>query len=63
LQSTAGASGIQVVRDDEQASILRMELSAGEIEWVVFNPEAASVQVAGNEIAKPFDYFIEQPKQ
>jgi len=63
LQATAGASGIQVVRDDASASILRMELSPGKIEWVVFNPEAASVQVAGKEIAKPFDYFIEQPKQ
>lgn len=63
LQATAGASGIQVIRDDAPVSILRMELSPGKIEWVVFNPEAASVQVAGNEIAKPFDYFIEQPKQ
>ncbi|MFM9009482.1 MAG: hypothetical protein ACKON8_01040 [Planctomycetota bacterium] len=39
LQASAHAAGITVLRDDEEASILRLEMQPGRIEWVVFNPD------------------------
>lgn len=59
LQATAGASGIQVMRDDAQASVLRLEMTKGKVEWIVFNPNAAQVPVAGKEILNKFDYIRE----
>ncbi|MFM7207250.1 MAG: hypothetical protein ACKO4T_11355 [Planctomycetaceae bacterium] len=38
LQATAHAAGIRVIRDDEAATILRLELEPGSVEWAVFNP-------------------------
>lgn len=56
LQATAGASGIQVVRDDPEASLLRLEMSPGKVEWVLFNPGAVNVEVAGMPTRKPYEY-------
>ncbi len=43
LQATAHASGIRAVRDDPAASILRLELEPGRVEWVVFNPRSKAL--------------------
>lgn len=59
LQATAGASGIQVVRDDPEASVLRLEMSPGTVEWVLFNPSETTVAVAGQSIRKPYEYLQE----
>jgi len=59
LQATAGASGIQVVRDDVEASVLRLEMTPGKVEWVLFNPSETTVAVAGQSIRKPYEYLQE----
>lgn len=55
--ATAGAAGIQVVRDDPAASVVRMELNPGNVEWVVFNPGGEAIQVGERELKKEYDYF------
>jgi hypothetical protein len=60
LQATAGASGIKIVRDDPQASVLRLELEPGTVEWVAFNREKAPIQL-GSEVSRdPLDYLMER---
>lgn len=39
LQATAHASGIRLLRDSPELSVLRLELDPYRIEWIVFNPE------------------------
>lgn len=56
LQATAHASGIRVIRDDPEATILRLELQPGEVEWVVFNPAGATLQLDEVETDKPYQY-------
>ena len=56
LQATAHASGINVIRDDPEATILRLELQPGEIEWVVFNPSEATLQVDQKATNRPYQY-------
>jgi hypothetical protein len=46
-----------VVRDDAQASILRLELEPGRVEWVVFNPEARPLEVGPLRTSEPLAYF------
>jgi hypothetical protein len=57
LQATAHASGIKVVRDDTEASILQLEFEAGHVEWVLFNPGARSLKVDSIETSEPMVYF------
>lgn len=59
LQATAGASGIRVVRDDPEASLLRLERSPGTVEWVLFNPAETAVEVAGRVTRKACEYVHE----
>ena len=56
LQATAHASGIKVVRDDVEATILRLELEAGRVEWVAFNPDAKLLTVGENQTTEPMVY-------
>ncbi|MDA7667582.1 hypothetical protein N8611_01110, partial [bacterium] len=56
LQATAHASGIQVLQDSPDVSVLRLELSPGQVEWVVFNPSAKTVKVAGSNTRDPLLY-------
>lgn len=56
LQATAHASGIKVIRDDVEATILRLELEAGRVEWVVFNPDAKLLTVGENQTTEPMVY-------
>ena len=57
LQSTVGASGISVLRDDIETTILRIELAEDEIEWIVFNPQSKPVSVDNLEIIRPYAYI------
>ncbi len=59
LQATAHASGIRVVRDDLDATVLRLEMSPGVVDWVVFNPGGNEVEVAGGRTRKPYDHVRE----
>lgn len=55
-QATAHASGIEVVRDDVEASILRLELEDGRVEYVVFNRSRQELDVDGAAVTQPFAY-------
>jgi hypothetical protein len=57
LQATAHASGIKVVRDDTEASILRLELEAGHVEWVAFNPQSKSLKMDSIVTNDPLGYW------
>jgi len=57
LQATAGAAGIRVLRDDVDASVLRLEFDKGSIEHVVFNPTEQDVELGPVNTNKPYAYF------
>jgi hypothetical protein len=57
LQATAHASGITAIRDDAEASILRLELEPGRMEWAVFNPQARSLEIESRHTSEPLAYF------
>ena len=57
LQATAHASGIQVIRDDAEASVLRLDLESGRTEWVVFNPQTEPIQAGAIETSAPLAYI------
>jgi hypothetical protein len=59
LQATAHASGIRVIRDDPDVSILRLELEPGRVEWVVFNPEGQPVEFGPGKTQNPLAYHSE----
>ena len=52
LQATAHASGIQVIRDDAEASILRLNLEPNKVEWVAFNPLGKSSKLESRKSAR-----------
>ncbi|MFM7322123.1 MAG: hypothetical protein ACKO5K_11445 [Armatimonadota bacterium] len=54
LHATAGASGITAVRDDASVSLLRVETTPGRVEWVLFNPNRETVEVAGKSTREPY---------
>jgi hypothetical protein len=57
LQATAHALGIEVIRDDADASVLRLELESGRTEWVVFNPQTETIRAAGIETSEPLAHI------
>lgn len=59
-QATAHASGIRVLRDDPDASILKLELEPGRVEWVVFNPSAQALEFGGHRSSESFIYQDER---
>lgn len=59
LKDTAGAAGITVLRDDVEASILRLEMEPGRVEWLVFNPRQMPLQAGGSETRRPFAYVAQ----
>ena len=63
LQATAHASGIEVIRDDAEVSILRLELEAGNVEWVVFNPFEKDIDVESGRIHAPYCYVNEKGQE
>ena len=56
LQATAHASGIQILKDSPEVSVLRLELAPGQVEWVVFNPEMKPLQIENLQSVSPFLY-------
>jgi hypothetical protein len=56
LQATAGASGMRVVQDAPEVTVLRLKMTPGRVEWVLFNAGQTAVQFAGQATRKPFDY-------
>ena len=58
LAALAGASGIQVIRDELEATVLRFEFEPGRVEWVAFNPERRSLQVDSLKTKKPMVYHV-----
>ncbi len=59
LQNTAYASGIEVIRDDATASILKLAFEEGSSEYVVFNPTEQEISVGGKTVEKAWAYFSE----
>ena len=56
LQATAHASGIQIIKDSSEATVLRLELTPGQIEWIVFNPTGTEIEFAGHNTMDPLLY-------
>ena len=56
LAALAGASGIQVIRDELNVTILRFEFEPGQVEWVAFNPDRQNLQVDFLNTKEPFVY-------
>ena len=59
LQNTAYASGIEVIRDDSAASILKLAFEEGSSEYVVFNPTEQEISIGGKTVEKTWAYFSE----
>jgi len=57
LAATAGASGIEVIRDDIETTVLRLEFQPGRVEWVVFNPEGRALKLDSVETTEPLAYM------
>jgi len=55
-QQAVDGSGIKVLRDDPQASVLRLELEPGRVEWVLFNPEQIVIERDGAKTSKSYEY-------
>ena len=60
LEATAHASGIKVLRDDPEVTILKLELEANKKEWVLFNKNESEIYFNNEQTKKPFLYFIKQ---
>jgi hypothetical protein len=54
------ASGIPVVRDDLEATALRLEFEADRVEGVVFNPESQSLKAGSVKTKETFAYRLEE---
>ena len=59
LQNTAYASGIEVIRDDANASILKLEFDEEETEYVIFNPAAHKINIGNRSVEQALAYFSE----
>ena len=57
LQATAHASGIQSLTDTPEVSVLRLELSPGQVEWLLFNQKKKLTQIGGVSSNAPFLYL------
>lgn len=57
MQATAHASGIRVIRDEPDVSILRLELEPNRVEWVVFNPGTNSLKLDTIQTSEPMTYL------
>ena len=56
LQATAHASGVRVVQDTPEATILRLELETDQIEWVAFNPMEKPLRIGTEKLSSPLAY-------
>ena len=46
-----------MVRDDPEASVLRLEMMPGKVEWVLFNPAEREVEIAGQKTRKAYEHL------
>jgi hypothetical protein len=58
IQATANAAGVTAVRDDLEATVLRLEMEPGKVEWVMFNPQSKPLKLDSVETSEPFAYLI-----
>ena len=56
-EATAHASGIEVIEDSIDQTLLSLELEEGNREWVWFNPTNKSMELNGNKIQSRFGYL------
>ncbi|MCB1096102.1 MAG: hypothetical protein KDN22_11050 [Verrucomicrobiae bacterium] len=56
LGATAGASGINVIRDDLGATVLKLQFEPNRVEWVTINHEDAGIDVNGRSVSSRWDY-------
>ncbi len=59
LQATAHASGIEVIQDTAEGSILRLKLEGDKVEWVAFNPLGKELDLAKSKVTKKLAYVVE----
>ena len=59
LQATAHATGIQVVRDNANTTVLRLELEKDQFEWVAFNPQGETLQLGNSVLTNKLVYLTE----
>ena len=60
LQSTAHSKGITVVRDDVDASVLKLQLEEnGPVEYVAFNPRKRKLKIDNETVRQPYRYWKE----
>ena len=57
LDQVGARLGAEVVRDDVEASILRLEMDKGRVEWVVFNPRGTSLETDSLKTDERFTYI------
>ncbi|UCD53120.1 MAG: hypothetical protein JSW27_10845, partial [Phycisphaerales bacterium] len=62
LQATAHASGLEVIRDDAEVSILRLELEAQHVEWMAFNPFERGIEIGSRRVHAPYCYLNERER-
>jgi hypothetical protein len=58
IQATANAAGVTAVSDDVEATVLRLEMEPGKVEWVMFNPQSRPLKLDSVETSEPFAYLI-----
>ena len=63
LQATAGAAAIRVVRDDPEASVLRLEFRPGEVEWVVFNAHGVELALGDRTTRERYAYVVDRSSE
>ena len=57
IASTAGASGIHVIQDTPDLTVLRIELEKDRNEWIVFNPSAQTIEIDKRDTIEQLLYF------
>ena len=63
IAATAGAAAIGVIQDSPDLTVLRIELEAEQIEWIVFNPTGKAVAFAGRHAIDPLFYTRDSPNR
>lgn len=56
LEAAAGASGIRVIRDDVDVTVLRLDVEPGQVEWIALNPRRTSTDFASGVTDAPYAY-------
>ena len=57
LESTVDASSILALRDNIEATILRLWFAEGEVKWLVSNPQQQTPTAGEVETSQPYAYI------